>query len=653
MAKEKLQNNIVYPKTGPKDVISAFWNGMKGVKIWFFVIFFCIILNNIIFSFIPLFYKDFFDIVSMSDRSENVVGLLVTIIIKIAFLHATVWALWRLVSYAINIFQPKTIAQLKQSSFNYLMEHSYSYFSNNFTGSIVQRVNRFARAFERLTDRLLFSIIPLATQIIVIISILLFINPVIALILVLWLLTLLTFNFFFSRWKIKYDIEVAEVDSKTTGYLADALTNQNTIQLFGGVKKESAGFKKVTEEQFKKTRLSWNIDAILDAFQAFLIFLIEFLIFYFAIKYWQQGLITIGVFVVVQIYIIELASKMWDFSRIIKDIYQSYADSKEMVEILLLPHEIKDIPLAKKLIANKGKIEFKDLTFSFNQTREVLKKINLIINPGEKVALVGPSGAGKTTVVRLLLRLYVATSGKILIDGQDIAEVTQQSLRKNISMVPQDPVLFHRTLAENIAYGKVSEEPAFAKASTYDESSAGQVGEAKEIEKAASLAHCDEFIKDMPFGFETYVGERGIKLSGGERQRVAIARAILKSAPILILDEATSSLDSNSEMLIQDALNTLMQNKTVIVIAHRLSTVQKMDRIIVIDNGKIVEEGSHSHLLEKKDSLYKKLWTLQAGGFLEDEDENENEEDDEEEKPASAKNFGETKEGPKAKMANF
>ena len=306
---------------------------------------------------------------------------------------------------------------------------------------------------------------------------------------------------------------------------------------------------------------------------------------------------------------------MWGFTRLVRDMYQGYADAKEMVEIIKLPHEIKDAPGSKDLAVESGQIEFKDLTFSFNKTRKVLNDINLTIKPGEKVALVGPSGAGKTTFVRLLLRLYSATSGEILIDGQDISKITQESLRKNISMVPQDPILFHRTLAENIAYGK-------------------RGASKKEIENAANLAHCDEFIKDLPQGLDTFVGERGIKLSGGERQRVAIARAILKNAPILVLDEATSSLDSNSEMLIQDALNNLMQNKTVIVIAHRLSTIQKMDKIIVVDDGRIIEQGSHSELLKNEYSLYKKLWELQAGGFLKsepDEPEEESEEDDEDE----------------------
>jgi len=228
------------------------------------------------------------------------------------------------------------------------------------------------------------------------------------------------------------------------------------------------------------------------------------------------------------------------------------------------------------------------------------------------VALIGPSGAGKTTFVRLLLRLYSATGGKILIDDQDISEATQESLRKNIAMVPQDPILFHRSLAENISYGERNATK-------------------KEIAKAAMLAHCDEFIKELPLGMETYVGERGIKLSGGERQRVAIARAILKDAPILVLDEATSSLDSASEMLIQDALNNLMRGRTTIVIAHRLSTIQKMDRIIVVDDGRIIEQGSHSELLAKEDSLYKKLWELQAGGFLKEANEDAEEDTDKDE----------------------
>jgi len=342
-------------------------------------------------------------------------------------------------------------------------------------------------------------------------------------------------------------------------------------------------------------------------------------LFFFAIKYWQQGLITVGVFVLLQAYIINLINHLWGFTRTVRDVYQGYADAKEMVEILLLPHEIKDSPSAKELIVNNGEIEFEKLGFSFNETRSALKDINLTIKPGEKVALIGPSGAGKTTFVRLLLRLYSPPSGEILIDGQDISEATQESLRKNISMVPQDPILFHRTLAENIGYGRRDASRA-------------------EIEKAAALAHCDEFISNLPFGFETFVGERGIKLSGGERQRVAIARAILKNAPILVLDEATSSLDSHSEMLIQDALNTLMAGKTTIVIAHRLSTIQKMDRIIVIDEGKIVEQGSHQELLANENSLYKKLWTLQAGGFFPPEadqpgagksDEEKSDEDDE------------------------
>jgi ATP-binding cassette subfamily B protein len=596
MAKEK---NIIYPEVKLKDILIAFWRGIRPQKWWLFALLFLIILTNVIASITPLLYKQFFDIISTNGDKGAIAQQLLWIITEIAILNGFIWVFYRLATFLNSAYQTGTMARLKQQSYDYLMNHSYSFFSNNFTGALTQRVNRFARAFEIVSDRLVWDVLPMLVRVVSIIFILYFVNKWIALIVLIWIFVFLLFNIIFSRWKLKYDIRVAEIDSKTTGYLSDTVTNQNTIQLFNGYKFESEGYKSVTNEQARMTKISWNLDIIMEAGQAFLGFAIQFLLFYFAIKYWEINLVSIGVFVLLQVYIISLIDQLWGFTRVIRISYQAYADSKEMVEIMLLPHEIEDAAYAKDLVVKNGEIEFENLSFNFNETRQVLKDINLNIKSGEKVALVGPSGAGKTTFVKLLLRLYVPTAGKILIDGQDIAEVTQESLRKNISLVPQDTILFHRTLAQNIAYGK-------------------RDATKEEIEKAAELAHCTEFIKNFPLGLETHVGERGVKLSGGERQRVAIARAILKNAPILILDEATSSLDSNSEALIQDALNNLMKGKTTIVIAHRLSTIQKMDRIVLIDGGKIVEEGTHQSLLKKKNSLYKKLWELQAGGFLKD-----------------------------------
>lgn len=628
---EKAQKNIVYPKVGLKDVLLAFWRGIRPRKWQLFWLVVSMILANVCTIIVPLFYQEFFDVIASSGDKSLIAQKLILIIIKIASVNMLVWFFYRIATLFNNSYQTGTIARLKQQSYDYLMQHSYSFFANNFTGSLVQRVNRFARSFETMGDRLVWDVLPLFVKIVSVIIIVYFINPVISFVIFCWIIIFLGFNLLFSKWKIKYDIKVAEIDSKTTAYLADTITNQNNVQLFSGYKFESKGFKGATDEQAKTTKFSWNLDSIMEAGQAFLGFAIQFFLFYFAIRYWEMNLVTIGVFVLLQIYILSLIDQLWGFTRVIRIAYQSYADAKELVEMMVLPHEIQDVQAAKELVVGQGMIKFKSLTFAFNQARKVLENVDLEISPGEKVALVGPSGAGKTTFVRLLLRLYSPAAGRILIDNQDIAEVSQESLRKNISMVPQDPILFHRTLAENIAYGK-------------------RDATRQEIENAAKLAHCDDFIKALPQGLETYVGERGIKLSGGERQRVAIARAILKNAPILILDEATSSLDSNSEMLIQDALTNLMENCTTIVIAHRLSTIQKMDRIIVVDQGKIMEQGSHSELLANENSLYKKLWELQAGGFLcsePEEDEESFDEDDDE--PAASDENGH----PKAQMTNF
>ncbi len=612
MSSQKLQSNIIYPKVTLSDVLGAFWRGMKPQKWKLILMVFSIVLYNLLYIIIPLFYKHFFDVIVAGGNTSLVAKTLLQIIIYVVLLRCLGWFFHRIAEFANNVYQPMTMANLKQQAYNHLIEHSYGFFSNNFVGSLVQRVNRFGRAFERLADNLIWNLLPLFVRVCAVLIVLFFINRWIDLVVLIWVVIFLSFNIIFSRWKLKYDIKAAEIDSKATGYLADTLTNQNTVALFNGTHREKQGYKKVTGEQSSLTRFRWNLDATINAVQSILSFGIEFVLFYFAIKYWSVGLITVGVFVLLQSYAGNLIDQLWGVTRIVRDIYESYADAKEMVEIMKLPHEIKDAPDAKNLLIDKGEIEFKNINFNFHETRKVLEDINLIIKPGEKVALIGPSGAGKTTFVRLLLRLYSVTSGKILIDGQNISQITQDSLRKNISLVPQDTILFHRTLSENIAYGK------------HDATK-------EEIEKAAELAHCDEFIKNLPYGMGTFVGERGIKLSGGERQRVAIARAILKNAPILILDEATSSLDSHSEMLIQDALNNLMAGKTTIVIAHRLSTIQKMDRIVVIDGGKIIEQGNHSELLAQEDSLYKKLWSLQAGGFLEGEDDEGESENDKEE----------------------
>ncbi len=293
---------------------------------------------------------------------------------------------------------------------------------------------------------------------------------------------------------------------------------------------------------------------------------------------------------------VQTSDRLWKVGKNIRTIYEAIADANEMTEILLTPHEIKDAPNAQNLTVKQGKINFTKVNFSYREGVDVLNNFSLTISPGERVALIGPSGGGKSTIVKLLFRFYDIQSGQIVVDGQNIAGITQDSLRANMALVPQEPILFHRTLMENIRYAKINASD-------------------EEILEAAKKAHAHDFISAFPESYNTLVGERGIKLSGGERQRVAIARAILKNAPILVLDEATSSLDSESEMLIKDALRSLMKNRTTIVIAHRLSTIMQMDRIVVIDGGNIIEQGKHKELLKVQEGLYQRLWEIQAGGF--------------------------------------
>lgn len=547
----------------------------------------------------PLFYKDFFDILTGSGDVLNKISALKLVLFKILSVYFVSWIFWRTATFVSTYYQSHGIVDLLNSSFAYLHKHSISFFNNNFVGSLVKKVNRLSRSFEVITDLLFWDLLPTFVNVILIIVVLSQRNIFMGLGVLTWVIVYLIINYYFSLYKLQYDVKRAQLNSEVTGVLADTITNHFNVKLFNGYFRENKAFQEINSRYQKLQQFTWNLGNYFEATQALLMIILEIGVMYYAISLWQKGIITIGDFVLIQTYLIGIISRLWNFGRIIRKYYEAMADAEEMTEILETPHEIKDVKSAKNLKVSGGHIEFKAVDFSYNKTRKIISSLNLDIAAKEKVALVGASGSGKTTIVNLLLRNYDIDGGKILIDNQKIIGVTQESLWQNIALVNQDPVLFHRTLRENISYGKPNVTD-------------------QEIVKAAQLAHAHDFIEGFSEKYETYVGERGVKLSGGERQRIAIARAILKNAPILVLDEATSSLDSEAEELIQDALANLMKDKTVMVIAHRLSTIMKMDRIIVFDQGKIVETGSHKQLITKKQGIYKKLWQKQVGGFLPD-----------------------------------
>ncbi|MFZ2190234.1 MAG: ABC transporter ATP-binding protein [Candidatus Magasanikiibacteriota bacterium] len=577
-----------------KKTFKYYWQHTLKYKYALFILVASIVIGDAFSIAVPFFYKTFFDNLTTNSPIIKDLFNIVWVILVLELFH---WLFIRLAAFVNSYFQTNVMRDLANTCFAYLHKHSYSFFNNNFVGSLVKRVNRFYRAFEGVADRLIWDLLPILVNVSIIIVVLSTRRLILGMAVLVWVIVFCVLNYFFSLYKLKYDVERSMWDSKLTGVLADTVTNHTNIKLFVGYNREYNNFDSVNEKLNKLRRFTWDLGSIFDSIQWLLMIILEIGLMFLAVKLWQKNILTVGDFVLIQAYLLRIFEKLWGFGRVIRDFYENLADAEEMTKMLETPHEIVNKVNAKKLKITESRIKFDQVDFNYNQTRKVLDSFNLEIKPQEKIALVGPSGAGKSTIVRLLLRLHDINAGEILIDKQNIAKVTQESLWQNISLVPQDPILFHRTLLENIRYGQ-------PKATD------------KDIIKAAKIAHCHEFISQLPDKYNTYVGERGVKLSGGERQRVAIARAVLRNAPILILDEATSSLDSESEHYIQDALDKLMKQKTVIVIAHRLSTIMKMDRIIVIDKGGVIEEGTHQELLTKKNGIYRKLWKIQAGGFI-------------------------------------
>lgn len=543
----------------------------------------------------PVYLKQLFNLIAAGNPTPDLMHQLFTLVWIIAGISAIGWMAFRVQVYSIMYLESRSMADLYTSSFYYLIRHSYHFFISQFSGTLTRRISKFSASLEVIVDAMLLNFFPTALFVVGAVAILFIRNHVLGIALGVWVICFIVFQMYVAKLRQPIRVARSKADSKLTGVLADAITNQNTISLFSGNNYEQGLFTGVVELWRKATLRSWNADEYIWSIQGILMVAINIGLLYGAVIYWQKGLISVGDFVLIQSYLLGLFTQLMGINRQLRRFYDAYADAVEMATILETPHEVRDMPGAVSLQAKNCEIEFKNVDFKFHENKQILDNFNLKVSAGEKLALVGPSGAGKTTVTKLLLRLYDITGGSIEIDGQNIAEVTQDSLRDAIAFVPQEPILFHRTLMENIRYGRRDATDA-------------------EVIEAAKKAHCHEFISLLPEKYETFVGERGVKLSGGERQRVAIARAILKNAPILVLDEATSSLDSESEALIQEALQILMQGKTVIVIAHRLSTIMKMDRIVVMEGGKVVAQGTHAELL-KEGGLYKKLWNIQAGGF--------------------------------------
>lgn len=577
-----------------RDVLRIFWQHTRPFKGRAFLLLLLVSAATVADALQPWFLKQLFDRFEHATVGEVGIDLFLPVFLGLLGLRIAGWLLWRIMGFVNNRFQPKVMASLEQHAFSYLLDHSYQFFADNFAGSLSRKIYRLTRAFETLADDILFQFVPVVVVIFGGVVGLYLQQPVLAGIFAIWAVIFLCLNYLAARWAVKLDVERSAIDSEMGGAVNDAISNAITIKLFPAPDYELKRLTEVIQRFVKAQILSWDRHEQIIAGQALLTITLQLGFLYFGIMGWIRGQLTLGDLAFIQTYLGFVVAKLWEIGRSFRRLFDSFAESKEMVEILHLPHAISDKRGAKTLRVNKAEIVFRRVGFGFDQ-RSVLEDFSLTVAPGERVAFVGPSGAGKSTITKLLFRFYNLDKGEILIDGQNIAKVTQESLREQISLVPQDPSLFHRTLMENIRYGQRSATDA-------------------QVIAAAKLAHCHEFITELPQGYDTFVGERGIKLSGGERQRVAIARAILKNAPILVLDEATSSLDSESESLVQDALHELMKDKTVIVIAHRLSTIMEMDRIVVIEDGRISSEGSHDDLI-KQTGTYKKLWNIQVGGF--------------------------------------
>jgi len=491
---------------------------------------------------------------------------------------------------------PRLRQRTTSALFTYLQCHSARYFSSHFAGALAHRISETALSVNHTTWAVLCDFWPITVTFSVSAGLLLGVHQGLGLSVTAWVFLYVAISFWLATRCRPYAQSYAGIRSMTNGKIVDSVTNSLNARLFARQKFERDYLQGFLDTELNAARRTfWYMERV-RWFQFISAAALKLGTIYYALTLWQDGLIGVGDFTMSVGLALIIIGDARNLSRHFLEFFEYVGNIGNGIETIVQPHEIIDAPDAKALKVTEGRIEFRNVTFGYDPDQPVFKNLNIVIEPGQRVGLVGFSGSGKSTFVSLILRNFEPQQGKICIDGADIAEVTQESLHEQVSLIPQDPTLFHRSLKENIGYGRLDASD-------------------KEIASAAAFAHADDFIQAMAEGYDSLVGERGVKLSGGQRQRIAIARVILKDAPILILDEATSSLDSVTEKTIQENLTRLMGQKTVIAVAHRLSTIAYLDRILVFDQGRIVEDGTHDQLLALQGDYYR-LWSMQAGGFL-------------------------------------
>jgi len=493
------------------------------------------------------------------------------------------------------IMETKMVKELKEKYFGYILELDHSFHITHKTGSLISRIGRGTSAVTDMTDIFVFSIVPMIVSLFVVAVSLAYFDLMFGLVIVLLSLAFVIYSLFVQSLQQKAKLETNAAEDYEKGFVSDVFTNVDSIKYFGKEDKVKTTFSKVTNNTQEKTAKYENYYRWYEAGHLLILGIGVFFLVYFPLVGFLNKEITLGTLVFVYTIYGSIIGPMYYLVGGLRVFYRAMGDFQELFEYGKIKREVKDIPNAKFLKIKKGEIEFRNLYFNY-KTRKMFQNFNLKIKPNEKVALVGHSGSGKTTLVKLLYRFYDVSKGEIFIDGENIKGVKQESLRQEMSIVPQECILFDDTIYNNIKFSnpKASKE---------------------EVEKAIALAQLDKIIKSFPDKEKTIVGERGVKLSGGEKQRVSIARAILANKRILVLDEATSSLDSETEYEIQKGLKTLLEGRTSIMIAHRLSTIMNADRIIVLKKGEIAQIGKHKDLIFKEGE-YKRLWTLQKGGYI-------------------------------------